>query len=377
MHRVDKYGGVINRRSLLQMLSCSAMVCGGVKHAMALDWPVELVKPAAISPLAPTGLFNNIALVGNRLIAAGERGRIMLSDDSGASWRQAPCPVSATLISCRFISEKIGWISGQMGVVLKTTDGGEGWTRVLDGFTAANAMVAEAKSDAAKPNVVATPASYVTAPTELQNAQFFVSSGAANPLLTILPISDTHVITFGAFGLALQSLDGGGTWQGIAANVPDPNGLHIYSALQASGAVIIVGEQGLIMRGSPGTVLSTIQSPFSGSLFGLLAIAPGTQLAFGLQGAVLLSPDDGRTWQSVTPATSSGILAGLVLKDQRIVLGDEGGNLLVSADGGHNFKLLPGTLPVTALAQAPDQSIILGTPIGLHRLPIQALARSA
>jgi photosystem II stability/assembly factor-like uncharacterized protein len=342
-----------------------------------LDWPVELVQPTAISPLAQAGLFNDIARAGDRLVAAGERGRILLSDDSGVSWRQVPCPVSATLISCRFASAKIGWISGQMGVVLKTTDGGESWARVLDGFTAANALVAEARADAAKPGATPPPSSDSTTPTELQNAQFFVSSGASNPLLTILPLSETHLLTFGAFGLALESLDGGATWQGIAARVPDPNGLHIYSALQTSDAVITVGEQGLIMRGPSDGALSTVQSPFSGSLFGLLSVAPGSQLAFGLQGAVLLSSDDGRTWQSSQPATSSGILSGLVLKDQRILLGDEGGNLLVSADAGQNFKPLPGTAPVTALAQAPDQSIILGTPIGLRRLHIQTLTRSA
>jgi photosystem II stability/assembly factor-like uncharacterized protein len=376
MQRAGKFAGAINRRSLLRMLSCSAVICGGVKPAMASDWPVELVHPAAISPLAQGGLFNNITRSGGRLVAVGERGRIMLSDDNGLSWRQVRSPVSTTLICCRFASANIGWISGQMGVVLKTEDAGESWRRVLDGFTAASAMLAEAKADAAKPGAAPSPPSDDTAPTELQNAQFFVSSGAAIPLLTILPLSETHLLVFGGFGLALESQDGGITWQGIAARVPDPNGLHIYAALRSGDAVIAVGEQGLILRGPPGGVLNTIQSPFSGSLFGLLKLASGNQLAFGLQGAVLLSADDGLTWQSSKPATGSGILAGVVLQDQRILLGDEGGNLLLSSDAGHSFKAFPVMAPVTALAQAADQSLILGSPIGLHRLPINTLGRS-
>ncbi len=377
MGRAGRYAGLINRRSLLQMLSCSAVVGGGSTSAMALDWPVELVQPATISPLAGGGLFNDITRAGSRLVAVGERGRIMLSDDNGLSWRQVQSPVSTTLICCRFASAKIGWISGQMGVVLKTVDAGESWSRVLDGFTAASAMVAEAKADAAKPGAAPAPPSDGTAPTELQNAQFFVSSGASIPLLAILPLSETHLLVFGGFGLALESFDGGVTWAGIAARVPDPNGLHIYAALQAGDAVIAVGEQGLILRGPPGGVLNTIQSPFSGSLFGLLQLPAGNQLAFGLQGAVLLSADDGLTWQSGTPATSDGILSGVVLQDQRILLGDEGGNLLLSSDAGHSFKVFPVMAPVTALAQAADQSLILGSPIGLHRLSIDALERSA
>jgi photosystem II stability/assembly factor-like uncharacterized protein len=300
----------------------------------------------------------------------------MLSDDNGVSWWQVPSPVSTTLICCRFASDKVGWISGQMGVVLKTSDAGESWNRVLDGFAAAKAMVAEAQADDAKPGAASAPPSDDTTPTELQNAQFFVSSGASIPLLTLLPLSETHIMVFGGFGLALESLDGGMTWNGIATRVPDPNGLHIYAALQTCEAVTAVGEQGLILRGPASGTFNTIQSPFSGSLFGLLPVAAGKQLAFGLQGAVLLSNDDGLTWQSSAPATSSGILAGMVLQDQRIVLGDEGGNLLVSSDAGHSFKLFPVMVPVTALAQAADQSLILGSPIGLHRLPINALERS-
>jgi len=376
MRRVGGYGGAISRRSLLQILSCTAVGFGGVKSATAFDWPVELVQPAAISPFAQGGLFNNIARSGTRMVAVGERGRIMLSDDNGVTWRQVLSPVSTTLICCRFASDKVGWISGQMGVVLKTTDAGESWIRVLDGFAAAKAMVAEAQADAAKPVAASAPPSDDATPTELQNAQFFVSSGASIPLLTLLPLSETHVMVFGGFGLALESLDGGMTWNGIAARVPDPNGLHIYAALQTSEAVTAVGEQGLILRAPACGAFTTIQSPFSGSLFGLLPVAAGKQLAFGLQGAVLLSNDDGLTWQSSSPATSSGILAGIVLLDQRIVLGDEGGNLLVSSDAGHSFKLFPVMVPVTGLAQAADQSLILGSPIGLHRLPINALERS-
>jgi photosystem II stability/assembly factor-like uncharacterized protein len=375
MRRVDKYTGVINRRLLLQMLSCSAAVCGGVKSAMALDWPVELIQPAAISTLAQSGLFNDITRSGSRLVAVGERGRIMLSDDNGLSWRQVRSPVSTTLICCRFASAKVGWISGQMGVVLKTTDAGDSWSRVLDGFTAASAMVAEAKADVARPGAAPSPPSDDTAPTELQNAQFFVSSGASIPLLTILPISETHLLVFGGFGLALESLDGGSSWKGMAARVLDPNGFHIYAALQSSDAVVAVGEQGLILRGPPDGTLNTIQSPFSGSLFGLLSLASGNQLAFGLQGAVLLSADDGLTWKSGIPATGNSILAGVVLQDQRILLGDEGGNLLLSRDAGHSFTLFSVMAPVTALAQAADQSLILGSPIGLRRLPLNALER--
>ncbi len=322
-----------------------------------MELPAELAQPAALTPAAFFGLFNNVTAAGSRLVAVGERGRILLSDDSGGVWRQVPVPVSATLVAARFATPQLGWAVGQMGVLLKTTDGGETWRLVLNGFDAANLMLAEAR-----PLGETSP--------EMQNAQALIAFGASVPLLVVLPLSANHVLALGAYGLALESFDAGETWHGIGARVQDPQGYHLYGAVRSGQTLVAVGEAGLLLHGPLTGTLAAATSPYQGSLFGAVTPTPTSILAFGLQGTLLRSADAGATWQSQPPASTNGILAGTVLRDGRVALGDESGNLLLSSDAGQSFRATPGTLPVTALAQAPDGALIAGSPAGLRRVEV-------
>ncbi len=92
--------------------------------------PSELIhRPAARleRPMA-AGLLG-VAHAGKRLVAVGDRGAVLLSDDAGATFRQArSVPTRATLTSVSFADERNGWAVGHWGVILHTTDGGETWT---------------------------------------------------------------------------------------------------------------------------------------------------------------------------------------------------------------------------------------------------------
>jgi len=347
----------LQRRDVLGFLAAGAALGSG--RAFAADLPVELTQPAVITPAASFGLFNNITLAGQRLVAVGERGRIMLSDDSGHSWRQVPVPISSTLVSVRFATATLGWAVGQMGVLLKTEDGGESWRLVLNGLQAATLMLVEARD-----------ADDSERQAQLQAAQLLVSFRASIPLLSVVPVSAEHILAFGAYGLALESLDAGETWRGIAARVQNPQGLHIYGALQTAGALVAVGEAGLLLHGAPDGKLDAATSPYPGSLFGVVNKLAGDILAFGLQGTLLRSSDQGASWHSLQPVSSNGVLSGAVLADGRIALGDASGNLIVSHDNAGRFSTVAGTFPITALAQAPDGALILGSPAGLRRVAL-------
>jgi len=61
-------------------------------------------------PLPPTTmqrlLVVDAARAGNRLVAVGDRGYIVTSDDNGATWKRAKVPASPLLTSVRFIDDK-------------------------------------------------------------------------------------------------------------------------------------------------------------------------------------------------------------------------------------------------------------------------------
>ena len=101
-----------------------------------------LDAPATQSPLAARTLLQGVANAGNRIVAVGQRGHVVYSTDSGASWKQASVPVSSDLTAVFFIDDKQGWAVGHDGVILHTADGGEKWDLQLSGRTANDLLIA-------------------------------------------------------------------------------------------------------------------------------------------------------------------------------------------------------------------------------------------
>ena len=67
--------------------------------------------------------------VGARIVAVGDRGYIVLSDDRGATWRRAKAPAEPMLTAVSFLDAQRGLAVGHDSVILLTRDGGETWTQ--------------------------------------------------------------------------------------------------------------------------------------------------------------------------------------------------------------------------------------------------------
>ncbi|WP_220476874.1 WD40/YVTN/BNR-like repeat-containing protein [Massilia cavernae] len=119
--------------SAILLAALSGAACAAASFP-ALDRPAVQVKAPERQVLLAA------AQAGTRVVAVGERGLVVLSDDAGASWRQARAvPVSTTLTAVSFRSAQLGWAVGHGGVVLHTRDGGDTWTRQADGASLARA----------------------------------------------------------------------------------------------------------------------------------------------------------------------------------------------------------------------------------------------
>ena len=77
---------------------------------------------------AATAMLLASTLAGQRMVAVGDHGVVLLSDDNGSHFRQArTVPFDATLTGVSFIDGKQGWAVGQWGAILHSADGGETW----------------------------------------------------------------------------------------------------------------------------------------------------------------------------------------------------------------------------------------------------------
>jgi photosystem II stability/assembly factor-like uncharacterized protein len=253
--------------------------------------PSEMSEPA---PLAARALLLDIAAAGDRLVAVGDHGDIVVSTDQGRSWRQSLAPTQALLTGVCFVDARQGWAVGHQGVILHTANGGDTWERQDD------------------------------------------RHHDADVYLDVLFRDATHGFVVGAYGKFLVTADGGRTW---SSEHPIPDEVHFNRITTGpSGTLYLSGEGGLtLISRDEGKTWTRSEVPYDGSLFGVLPLGDGRLLTYGLRGHVFRSEDRGATWNEVPSGASILIMAGRRLADGRTVLAGQGGNFFVSRDGGRSF----------------------------------------
>ena len=74
-------------------------------------------------------LLTGIARTGNRIVAVGDRGYVVFSNDNGETWERAEAPANLPLLTAvHFFDNKTGWAVGHDAVILKSIDEGLTWT---------------------------------------------------------------------------------------------------------------------------------------------------------------------------------------------------------------------------------------------------------
>lgn len=286
----------------------------GVWAASAAAAPVgaALERPAVQTALAARSVLQGAARAGQRIVAVGERGIVLLSDDEGSSWRQAAAPVSVGLTAVRFVGAQHGWIVGHGGTVLATRDGGTTWTKQLDGLRIARLMLDEAKASGdAK---------------ALAEAERLLADGADKPLLDLHFFDERNGIVIGAFNTALVTSDGGATWRPIDKRLDNPRLLHLYALRARGNEVLIVGEQGLVLRSTDrGGSFQRLALPYKGSFFTAEFAGPSEIVIAGLRGNAWKSVDGGASWAQLAVPAPVSFTTSAVDADGRVWLGNQAG----------------------------------------------------
>jgi len=327
-----------------------------------------LDRPALQSGRAAASIIQAVARAGSRLVAVGERGIIVFSDDNGAHWRQAAVPVSVTLTNLRFVSERVGWAVGHSGVVLKTTDGGETWVKQLDGARAAEIALAGAKAFAEDHP------GEVKGQRLVADAEQKVADGPDKPFLDLFFRNEQEGLVVGAYGLILATADGGRTWQSWQDRIDNRKSLHLYAVDAAGADLLIAGEQGTLYHSSDGgRSFATVKTPYEGSYFGVRHVGEAV-LLFGLRGIAYRSTDGVSGWQRANTGDADSLTGSAVLAGDTLLLVDLSGNLLLSRDRGKSFRIgAHAPMPLTGAALAADGSLIVSGMGGVMRLAGQTL----
>jgi hypothetical protein len=223
-----------------------------------------------------------------RIVAVGERGIILLSDDNGKRWQQADVPVSVTLTAVRFADARNGVAVGHAGVVLTTSDGGAHWQRVLDGQQLAALALQAAKAAAGATRIRRRPC---------RDAERLVADGADKPLLDVCLLPHNRILAVGAYGLAFASEDGGRTWSWMD-RIAIPKACTSTPCAPVADTILIA--ENAATPNSPPTpaAASAAEHSIQGSFFTAELSGDKDMLLAGLRGNAWRSSDAGKAGSS-------------------------------------------------------------------------------
>jgi len=337
--------------------------------AMADGFRDTLDTPARQSPFATKSLLNGVTTAGKRVVAVGQRGHIVYSDDAGKTWLQAQVPVSSDLVAVAFPTPEKGWAVGHDGVVLHSADGGTTWIRQLDGRSFGKIMTEFYTAQAAKGALGSSEAAAAL----IDESGRITGQGAENSLLDVWFADANNGFVVGAFNLIFHTADGGKTWEPWYHRTANPSRLHLYTIRQLGNELFIVGEQGMVQKldAASGNFVA-LDTGYKGTFFGITG-SNGSVVVHGLRGHAFRSVDAGKSWQKIETGLQDGITGSTTCGEKRLLLVSQAGKVLLSDNVGESFRpvKLDQAVPASAVAcLGSDLGIVVG-PRGVHAQAIQ------
>jgi photosystem II stability/assembly factor-like uncharacterized protein len=313
------------------------VACLAVGAGLAFGSTAQAPGPAragTVVEIQPDHIYlMHIARAGERLVTVGERGFALLSDDDGQTWRAVVTPVTRTLTGIAFDGPKLGVAVGHGGSLVRTEDGGDSWIAI-----------------------------------DIEN------EAGSDSLLGVASLGGGRFAAYGAFGIYLDSSDGGATWQRRQV-ISEEFENHISQVLPFNGALWLVAEYGTVARSEDGGATWTeVESPYEGSFFGAVDAGGGAMVIFGMRGTVFRTTD-GIAWQQIETGSTTTFNGGARLSDGRVLLVGNSGLVAQSSDNGATFDLKwsPAGRGFSAVAEIPGGGIVVVGEGGVRPLDLAAL----
>ena len=294
-------------------LASAVLLSMSVGFASASDLHRGL--PSNVSP-EKSALYD-LRRVNGGLLAVGELGLVMRSDDAGRTWTSQYAPTDRTLVSIEAISDKLLLAVGHGGTVVQSKDGGLNWQKI---------EIEEAGQDS---------------------------------FLGITRLKSGRILAYGAYGMYFMSDDNGVTWSRSSVFNEDFD-WHISGIAELGDRLYLTGEAGTLgVSYDQGESWSALESPYEGSFFGVLSLED-TLLVYGMRGHVYRSTDQGESWSAVPLDTTSALNSGTVTEDGKVVLTGDNGLIAISDNGGLTFDIqsTPTSNPIGKALYASDGALV-------------------
>lgn len=302
------------------------------------DW--EVLSP----PEANSRDINSVFFLpdGRTGWAAGDGGLILKTTDGGEKWTRQPMDVINNLWSVHFIGNgRLGWAVGDRGTLLATQNGGESWEeRNVEGDD--DLLQVRFASDGRRGWAVGA-----------RGTLHATENGGDTWTRRVFEhLRDRHLFSLhfdddgrsgwiaGSRGAVLKTMDAGATWQTMTLPTRAEFGTVQFSRDGTKG--LVAGSGGIAYRtqDSGRTWSPTIVGPTPNPRIRAIAFQGTSQVGWAVDGSgkIFRSDDRGETWRQVHQSRFAGFQSIAVAQSgQRIVALNVSGATSISGDGGRNW----------------------------------------
>lgn len=252
-----------------------------------------------------------VAFEGERGIAVGDLGTVMLTRDGGATWTREKAPTDLALLGVALAGDRAIMV-GQQGTIL-VREADDRWLEVDSGTEERLLNVdVNRRGTAFAVGAFGTVLRSTDAGNTWQNAapvwtDFDTEAGggaitgaAGEPTMNAVQVmEDGTVFLGGEIAYIVRSTDEGGSWELVyEAQAPEGGILPAVNGLRVrpDGVGFAVGQVGLVVKTiDGGATWERLDVPVEGNLHDVTSYADGSVICVGMRVAAR-SQDDGRTW---------------------------------------------------------------------------------
>ena len=332
-----------------------------------------IFAPSPQAQRAEQGVILGLQRYLDQTIAVGAFGTI-LTRQGNDDWVQAEVPTSVLLTSVHYVDANTIWATGHDGVLLRSQDAGQSWQRMMDGYQLLEKELTwleereaylTTRLDEAEDDDEAFDYEFLLDELSFQidAAGIQQDVGPTKPFLDIVFLDQDHGFAIGAYGLVMETQDGGEAWTIVNQRLENPTAYHLNKLIaNDDGELFIIGEAGQLFRSDDrGMNWEQLDSPYHGSLFGGLFDHQGRMWVYGLRGNVFVSDDNGDSFESVDANTRYNLNSGTVMADGTVVLAGHSGTMVFfPADSlqAQRFEH-SSNVPLSGLLQNAGNELIL------------------
>lgn len=285
----------------------------------------------------------------------GDSGTMLSTTNGGDTWAALSLPTTADLFGINFIDSVIGFVVGDGGTILQTNDGGATWLRRNSGTLVRLSAVAFGDPL----HVTAVGDGGIILHTSNGGVTWHVqASGTTNNLSGVSFSSPTAGIAVGDNATILLSNDGGVTWNQQQGGLGSLSGVVFLDSLH--GYAIALDNLVLHTTNGGAAWFAGTEPPCCGSLNAVSFTDVDVGTVVGSPGRVFRTTDGGQSWTPQAANSNFDWLAVSFLDDTTGTIVGSQGEIIHTVSGGGNSIIFPVSLlspPNGALDQAVENPL--------------------